>query len=379
MAKKKTEPRRYATHITTPAGERVYISGKSREELENKVLDAQIAMRAGLGPACDLTFQRYAETWLRAYKQGRVRESSYALLESNLSTHVYPFFGQMRLREITPLHIQLYLGSLTPYSKSLQQKCFRLVKGILRSAAENGLIARSPVQKEDRVTASDPPEEEPLTDDQAKALLEAVAGTRAYTFCLLALSTGMRRGEILGLQWQDIDLDSDAPIITVTHNKSLPLNAEDAPVTELLKTEAAHRKLPVSPQLKAHLLACRADSNSEFVLSMKDGRSLTKTSFRNLWRLVERRTAEKGAVARELGESYGGVKVSLDFDCHPHLLRHTYITKLFEMGLDIKQVQYLAGHSTPDMTMRVYAHYRDRMRAGETHAKVCDALSYLSA
>ena len=63
---------------------------------------------------------------------------------------------------------------------------------------------------------------------------------------------------------------------------------------------------------------------------------------------------------------------------HPHLLRHTYITQLFEAGLDIKQVQYLAGHSKPEMTMRVYTHYRQKQRAGETREKVHAALNYLS-
>lgn len=109
------------------------------------------------------------------------------------------------------------------------------------------------------------------------------------------------------------------------------------------------------------------------------GVSLTKTSFRNLWRLVERRTEGNGRVSRSLGAQYGTLTVALDFSCHPHQLRHTYITKLFEAGLDLKQVQYLAGHATPEMTIRVYTHYRARQRAAETHTQVCDALDYLGA
>lgn len=367
----------YATHITTPAGKRVYLRAKTKEELDEKVLEARIALRAGVNIASNLTFEEYARVWLRAYKLGKVRPSSYTILETNLNTHVIPFFKGMKLKDIKPVHIQLFISSLDGYSKSLQTKCISLVRNILRSAAEDGEIIASPMRKEDRATADDPAEEEPLTNDQARALLNALVGTQAYTFCLLALSTGMRRGEIIGLMWQDVDLDNR--VISVTHNKSFPMDATDAPVTELLKTEAARRKLPLSHFLTEHLKALRAESDSPYVLHMRNGESLTKSAFRSMWGAVERRTEGKGRVNREKGAKYGQLTVSLDFDVHPHLLRHTYITQLFEAGLDLKQVQYLAGHSKPEMTMRVYTHYREKQRAAATHAQVCSALDYLGA
>lgn len=377
MAKKKTTPKTFATHITTPTGDRVYLRAKTKEELEEKVLQAKIELRAGVNISQDVLFADYARTWLKAYKEGKIRPSSYAILEANLNAHVIPYFSDMKLKDIKPLHIQLFIGSLSEYSKSLQAKCLRLVKNILQSAADNGLIVKTPTKKEDRITAQSAEEEEPLTDEQARALLRAVEGTRAYDFCLIALSTGMRRGEILGLMWEDIDFEK--AVITVTHNKSFPMNATDAPVTELLKTEAAHRVLPMSRVLTEYLTKLHAESTSPYVLSMANGKSLSKSSFRSLWRIVERRTAGKGSVPRELGKSYGTMDVTLDFDVHPHQLRHTYITQLFESGnLDIKQVQYLAGHATPDMTLRIYTHYRRKQRAGETHEKVRTALNYLS-
>jgi len=376
MAKKKAPPKYYATHVTTPAGDRVYLRGKTKEELEEKVLQAKLQLRAGVDISQDVLFADYAKTWLKAYKKDKVRPSSYAILESNLNTHVIPYFSDMKLRDIKPMHVQLFIRSLSESSKSLQTKCLRLVKNILQSAADNGLIARSPVRQEDRINAANPAEEEPLTNEQARALLSALEGTRAYTFCLIALSTGMRRGEILGLMWSDIDFEEGA--IRVAHNKSFVMDKTDAPVTELLKTEAARRVLPMGQLLTEHLQKLHAASTSQFVLSMGNGESLTKSAFRSMWRAVDRRTVGKGRVPRDLGNRYGSVEVTLDFDVHPHLLRHTYITQLFEAGLDIKQVQYLAGHSKPEMTMRVYTHYRQKQRAGETREKVHIALNYLS-
>lgn len=276
------------------------------------------------------------------------------------------------------MHIQMFLSTIAHLSRSVQSKCLQMVRAILRTAEDNGLIAKSPVRKEDTVSGSAPEEEEALSNEQARALLSAVRDTRAYPFCLIALSTGMRRGEILGLMWEDIDFNEG--VINVTHNKAYLGNSNDAPVTTVLKTDAARRRIPVPPVLMAYLEQERKASDSPYVLSMGNGNSLTKASFRKLWAIVEARSAVGG---RQLGDKvqgsqFGPTTVTLDFSCHPHQLRHTYITQLFEAGMDIKQVQYLAGHSTPEMTLRVYTHYRRRSREAETALKVKFATNYLA-
>ncbi|MBE6939295.1 MAG: hypothetical protein E7457_00490 [Ruminococcaceae bacterium] len=120
-------------------------------------------------------------------------------------------------------------------------------------------------------------------------------------------------------------------------------------------------------------------SSSKYVLSMQNGKSLTKRSFRKMWDIVEARTVGKGKCLGDkvIGSSDPNARVCLDFSCTPHLLRHTYITMLFEDGMDVKQVQYLAGHATPDMTLRVYTHYRRKSREAETAQIVDRAIQHL--
>ena len=376
MATKKKEKKTasYATHLTVPGGKRVYIRGKTKEEFEQKLFQARIELHAGVDITNDTTFRQYAEVWLKTYK-GEIRPTTRTYYESNYRLHVLPYFDGMRLRDVRPSHVQVFVNGMAGLSKDLQLHCLQMVRGIFAAAVDDGLIVKSPVRRDLKIKAPATEEEKPLTDAQSRALLDATRGTQAYTFCLLALSTGMRRGELLGLMWRDVDLTKG--VIHVRHNKAFPMGKEDAPVTELLKTEAARRDLPLGQRLREHLTELRAERTSDYVLHMRDGRSLTRTAFRAMWGAVERRTAGKGDTPRELGATYGKVKVSLDFDVHPHLLRHTFITQLFEAGLDVKQVQYLAGHSTPDMTMRVYTHYRASQRAAETHEQVCAALTYL--
>lgn len=375
----KTTKKRYATHLTTPAGKRVYISAKSQEELDRKVQQAKMEMGAGVDISDNTSFKDYAWLWMRTYKAPpKLRQNSYDTLVWHLENNIIPFFEGKALRDVKPLHIQAWLNSVGVYSHSTQAKCLQIVRGIFASAADNGLILKSPVRTSDKPAGAKTKDKEALSDEQAAALLKATEGTRAYLFCLLALSTGMRRSEILGLMWDDIDFHSG--LINVQHSKTLPPRREDWEVSDILKSESAYRRLPMPPLLLKTLEEERRNSKSPFVLSMRNGESLSRNSYGALWRIVTNRTASdtqplgSQVTSKRTGETY---TVSLDFHCTPHLLRHTYITQLFEAGLDIKQVQYLAGHSTPDMTLKVYTHYRQKSREQETADQVRDALSYL--
>ena len=167
-----------------------------------------------------------------------------------------------------------------------------------------------------------------------------------YTFLLIALQTGMRRGEIVGLQWSDIDFESR--MIRLRHNAVL--GRYETTVSELMKTKAGRRDIPMSNEVEAWLRKQRDRSSSKFVLSLKNKKVMTLSAFRSMWKLIERELPETHITA--------------------HILRHTYITRLFEAGLDVKEIQYLAGHSTMDMTLSVYTHYDRKNREQQTAEKV---------
>ena len=376
---KETKPKkRYATHITTAKGERVYVSAKTQEELDKKVSQLKLEMGVGVDISDNTLFNDYAIIWLNTYKKPpRIRQNSYDTIKYHLEKYVAPCFKGRKLKEIKPIHIQNFLSEIAGYSFSVQSKCLQLVRSVFLSAEDNGLIYKSPVRSCDKPGGKRPREKEALTNEQAQRLLESVKGSRAYLFCLLVLSTGLRRGEAIGLMWEDIDFDTG--YINVTHNKALLPHGNDAPVTDILKSEAGRRRIPMPLLLRYVLEEEKKESKSPFVLSMKNGESFTKGAFDAMWRTVELRIAdEKHPLGTVRGSNCGGkFTVCLDFHVHPHLLRHTYITQLFESGLDLKQVQYLAGHSTPDMTLSVYTHYRQKQREKETTEKVIAATSYL--
>lgn len=121
------------------------------------------------------------------------------------------------------------------------------------------------------------------------------------------------------------------------------------------------------------LRKAKAVSNSVWVFTMQDGSFLSYSSFRALWRLIDYRSTVKREVnGRELLDR------TLDFTIHPHLLRHTCITHWFKEGLDIKEVQYLAGHASVDITLGIYTHYLAEERRAETASKIRSS-AFLSA
>lgn len=356
--------KRYATNISTPNG-RVYVSAKTKEEFERKKQDVRAAMRSGVNfKASDTTVREVAELWLRVYKAPPLlRESSYAVVRQNTQKHVIGFFGDMLIKDVRPAHVQMFLRSIAGLGKSAQTKCIQHAKAIFDVAVSNDIIVKSPFTKNDKPSAGEPEDPTALTNEQAKALLSATRGTRAYLFCLLALSTGMRRGEILGLMWDDVDLEQRA--ITVRHNLAYISGRNESPVTELLKTDAARRVLPISGLLVEALVAAQVESSSPYVFHRSNGKPLTRSSFVALWSVAEKR-ARKEAVFVD------------GFTCHPHQLRHTFCTVCIESGMAVKDVQYLMGHATPDITMRVYSHYRHQSRAAMTAQLVNDAVCYLT-
>jgi integrase len=142
-------------------------------------------------------------------------------------------------------------------------------------------------------------------------------------------------------------------------------------VSDRLKTKASRRIVPIPPQLVQALQEERMVSQSEFVIHNSENGPISGTQFKRLWNYVVRRTAKDRVYYRyvdgvktahhveaKLGAQAkrGGFTYTIDFDVTPHILRHTYITNLLLAGVDVKTVQYLAGHERAKITLDIYAH-----------------------
>ena len=223
----------FRTSVMLPNGKRKWIRSKSKEGLEQKKKEVMLQIGTGLDILDNSTFGEYAEVWFNVYKKPYLRRKSLEALRNALNNHIYPFLRDVPLKKVSPMQIQLIVASLAKNSKSLNDKVIQILRGVFNAAVDNNLIAKSPVPTKIESKGVRTKEKTALTADQSKRLLDAVSSTRAYLFCLIALQTGMRRGEICGLMWEDIDLDKQ--IIHVRHNA---VAGEESTVIDRLQLHA---------------------------------------------------------------------------------------------------------------------------------------------
>lgn len=348
--------------IKMPNGTWKYISGWTKAELEEKALKIKLQLGMGIDLTSDLTVGELCEMWWVA-RQPRLRsENSRQAVLLRLNNYILPMLSAYPVRQVQPMQIAACMRNVSDLSKSVQTHLLQDLRSIFSMAQENGLIVRSPVTSTIKAGGRPTVEKVPLTEKQAADLLSATKGTRAYPFIAIGLMTGMRRGEILGLRWNDIDFEEN--IITVRHNAIMTDNSTQ--VVDFLKTDSGRRNLPMPSALASFLISLKDESKSQYVISMENGDPLTKASFRALWEIVNRRriTDEKEKGSRE--KHAPNVCHMIDFHVTPHILRHTYATRLFDAGIDLKTVQYLMGHASSDITLRVYIHYQQSKKAEES-------------
>lgn len=298
-----------------------------------------------------------------------IRATTLTDYTSKIQRHIIKELGQKRMADVTLDDIQLVLVPVSQKSASVYKSVVILYKSIFRAAKESHVIDENPTIYLDSKGGVPQEERQALTDEQAERLLDAIRGLPPYVFVMIGLYAGLRREEILALQWDSVYLDTDTPYLTVRrawhteHNRLVIL-------TEL-KTKAAERNIPLPVCLAECLKAAKAISTSDYVVANRDGEPLSYTQFKRLWQYIVTRTVKersyyryedgkriKHTVTPVLGEKAahnGRVVYSLDFEVTPHQLRHTYITNLIHSSVDPKTVQYLAGHESSKITMDIYA------------------------
>lgn len=347
----------------------VYIAvyAKTPQELAQKVAErtAEIERRKQLAEN-PLVWQ-YAQTWYKLYtpRLSDSRKSDYAIA---INRHICPIIGARHMLDVTPGDIADVMLACADLSRSSQDKIVCALKKIFAAGEKAGVVRVNPCV-DLRAGGKRAAEKEALTRQQMRTLEDAVAGTRIYPFVMIGLYAGLRREEILGLQWDCVHLDGAAPYISV--RRALRWVHNQPVVSDELKSAAARRDVPIPPTLVGCLADLQRTATGDYVISSSDGQPWSMTAYRNAWRYITRRqtgtakrTEHGETVLREkkLGETVRNskVQITIDFDVTPHILRHTYITNLILSGANVKVVQYLAGHSKVETTLNIYTHLIER-------------------
>ncbi len=337
----------------TGGRERRTLYAKTRAEAARKLARAIGERDTGfVVDAGRLTVGDYLERWLEDSVKGTVRTSTYEAYRYMVEPHLVPFLGALKLRDINPVHVRaLYREKLEAgLSAATVRKMHAVLNKAMKQAVLDGLIHRN-VCDSVRPPRLARKEIRPLDPEQAGALLRAAASDRLEALYVLAVHTGMREGELLGLQWEDVSLDGEEPVLRL--RRALVREAGKVALGEL-KTPKSRRQVRLTRAatgaLRAHL-ARQMEEIERAGPSYRPGGLVFATESGSPINPSNLRTRSFKPLLRRAG--LAGI-------CF-HDLRHTCATLLLTRNVHPKLVQELLGHATISMTLDTYSHFLPSM------------------
>jgi len=330
-------------------GKAIYknVLGKTQAEVKEKLKRA-IEENKGLDivKAGQYTLGQWMDVWFENYAKLKVRPSSHQTYKGYINNHIKPYVGSIPLSKLTSLDLQkLYKMLLTEgridriesknQPKGLSAKTVRNINQIISSALN--------LAKEQKLLASNPAEAcalprvehremKTLPVEQLTSFLREAKETGVYEMYYIELATGLRRGELLGLKWQDIDM------VNGTIRVQRQVARIDGEIVEApLKTKNSYRTVSIGPDAIEVLKEQKKKvGDSEYVFPSPNGGPISPDSVLNmLHRVLERAGLPK-----------------IRF----HDLRHTFATLALQNGVDIKTVSGMLGHFSAGFTLDTYAH-----------------------
>jgi len=304
----------------------------------------------------NITLGDFLDKWLEK-KKLTIQTTTHDRYKNKINAHLKPILGEILLQELKPIHLDDYFtlkrkkgrkdGKKGGLSENTLKKHYVILNSCLKKAKALELIRKNPLAKI-KTPSPEKKEADVMTIKESELLLKnAESDPLMYTFLFTLLKTGMRRGEILGLEWHDLDFKKN--IIKV--EKSLLAIEGGIILEDSVKNESSKRKIPMTPKLIKVLKNYKKKQNEykdfygdeyyndeNYVFCKPNGKPYHPNSYNKKLNKILKKAG--------LNIKYGN-----------HTLRHTFATiLLIKKGVSIKIVQKLLGHSVSATTIDTYAH-----------------------
>lgn len=348
---------RYTTGKNAGTGKQTQrsIYGATQAEVRKKLTALLKDIDTGIYQApAKITVKEWLETWQSTYLTD-VKPFTLSSYKTQINVHLIPALGAVKLSALNTPQIQKFYNSLTVGEKPLSAKTVKNIHGVLHRALQQAVDVKyllfNPCDacKLPRIVKK---EIHPLDEKQSAQLLTAVQGHKYESVYQVTLFTGMREGEILGLQWSSIHFQSG----TITINQQLQREKKPGGKYYLisLKNDKT-RTITPAPFVMEVLLRRKTEQLEQ---QIKAG-----SAWHNEWGLVFTDALGKNLCGITVYKCYKRIVKQLGIpESRFHDLRHSYAVAALQSGDDVKTVQENLGHATASFTLDVYGHVTEKMK-----------------
>ena len=358
---------RYEARYIDRFGKRKSIYGMSKAEVRNK-LQTVLKENAEKGSVRKrMTVHQWYIEWMKTYKIPVIRPNTRRHYEHIFEAFILPEIGDMYVDEVRQIHVKNLINSLDSqgYQWETQNKVRILILDMFNVAIENDYALKNP-SKGIRLAKNKPNDRIVLSVEQQEDFFECSAGTFYHNLFLVAVSTGLRPGEVCALEESDLDFDNHMISVskTLLYQK---LNGDEGKEFHIgpPKTESSVRTVPMSEVCEK---ALREQIRLKRLLSEK---YIQNNEFQNLLFVTKFNTpicsvVLNDAIKRIVNEiNLQRDEIELFPSFSAHTFRHTFATRCIEAGILPKTVQGYLGHATLQMTMDLYVHITEEFKQKE--------------
>ena len=340
----------------------------SVKQLQKAMNDMKYELEHGLyANSKDIAVNEWFKMWMSEYKENTLKQSTFDMYCTYYDLYIKKSIGKILLQNLKPIHIQKIYNDMAKRGKKENtiKKVNIVINGMLNQAVRNEIIVKNPCVSVE-IPKSEKKERRVLSQREQDEFLSFVRNSEKWkrynTLFTVALGTGLRIGELLALNWSDIDFKNGIIRVskTVQYLKNNETGSMEA-VMQTPKTKTSKREIPLLDSISAILRKYKIEQQQ---LKWKLGdkwKPLEKDGFRDLVFTTEfgkpiDRSNVPSVIRRILKDLNKDREEGVFEVFTPHSLRHTFATRCFENGIPPKVVQGYLGHSTIQMTMDLYTH-----------------------
>lgn len=293
-----------------------------------------------------MTTEKLLTEWLEVYQKEQIKARTYSRYQGLITMHIVPTLGDKNIAELGRREIQEFLSQQKKdgnmrNGERLSATSTNMMLSVLNLAFEYACdmeyLEENPCVRVRR-TKAETKKVQAFTVEEQRAIEVEIAGSddRRLHGILLCLYSGLRIGELLGLTWNDVDIDRGVMKITKTVYREKDESGNWKLCVDTPKTKASDRVIPLPEYIVAMLRQDYETAQTPYVVENKKGERMSIRSYQYIFeKLTERAGVRK-----------------LNF----HALRHTFATRAIECGMDVKTVADIMGHQNASITLNRYAH-----------------------